>query len=133
MRNQTRQARFKPAAAAVLLLLILSPSVHAQKTLPAATVHLKFVDIRGEELKEVTITSFRTNAEGSKNWASTFHDHSAANIPFGTYYLRAFKTGFYSTDRIVPVYLNDVWAVVQLNVGEENGPARYVLKGTILR
>jgi hypothetical protein len=96
-----------------------------------ATVHLKFVDFRGDDLGDGTVEVFK-DVYGTKNLASRFIANQAKNVLFGTYRIRVYKKLFSSSERIILVNQPDVWAVIQLNVSEENGPLLYTIAGKVV-
>ena len=112
-----------------LLVLLNCALTVGQPLRPAATVHLKFVSFRGDDLGIGIVTLF--DDESSKRFAYRFGDNEARNIPYGTYHLQAHKLYFSQIDRTILVYQKDVWAVVQLNVDEENGSLHYRLQGRV--
>ena len=67
-----------------------------------------------------------------KNLASKFIDNQATNVLFGTYRIRVYKKFFSASERTILVNQPDVWAVIQLNVGEENGPLLYTVAGKVV-
>src|SRR5438270_2000771 len=95
-----------------------------------ATVHLKFVDFRGDDLSDGTVEVFK-DVYGSKNLASRFIGNQAKNVLFGTYHIRVYKKLFSPSERTILVNQPDVWAVIQLNVSEENGPLLYTISGKV--
>jgi hypothetical protein len=98
-----------------------------------ATVHLKLVDFRGGDLGDGTVQVFKDQYdESKKNLASRFRANQAENVLFGTYRIRVHKKLFSSSERIILVNQTDVWAVIQLFVGEENGPLTYTVAGKVV-
>lgn len=97
----------------------------------SAMVHIILVSLRGDDLGTGTVASFKEENDGSRDLAPRFNNNTASNVPFGTYHLRAFKKGFSSSYRTVSVHQSEVWVVVQLNVGVENGPLPYTVSGTV--
>src|SRR5580698_3620417 len=96
-----------------------------------ATVHVILVSWQGKDLGVGTVLHFIEPNEGAKDLATAFRNNAASNVPFGEYKLRISKKYFDSIERTIPVYQNEVWAVVQLRVGEENGPLHYTLSGRV--
>jgi len=98
-----------------------------------ATVHLKLVDFRGEDLGDGTVEIFRDAfGESKKNLASRFTANTAQNVLFGTYRIRVYKKQFSFAERTILVNQPNVWAVMQLYVGEENGPLKYTIAGKVV-
>jgi hypothetical protein len=121
--------RLRWLVVAVTAALLMCPLTSGEQPRRTATVHLRFVDYRGNDPGIGVVTQF--DDESSKKFAYRFGDNVARNIPFGTYHLQAHKLLFAHTDRTIPAYQRNVWAVIQLNVDEENGPLRYRLEGTV--
>ncbi len=96
-----------------------------------ATVHLKLVNFRGDDLGDGTVDVFK-DVYGSKNLASKFTANQAKNVLFGTYRIRVYKKMFSASERTLLVNQPDVWAVIQLNVSEENGPLLYTIAGKVV-
>lgn len=114
----------------VLTLLCLLASGQMAET-RTATVHLKLVNFRGDDLGDGTVEVFK-DVYGSKNLASRFTANQAKNVLFGTYRIRVYKKLFSASERTILVNQPDVWAVIQLHVGEENGPLLYTIAGKVL-
>jgi hypothetical protein len=113
-------------------VLLLPADLSAQATAErAATVCVKVVDPRGEDISDPTVTQFRSQDDPSRNFSSRFSQGVAVKIPFGTYELKVHGVGFWPAVRTVEVYSPDVWAVVELLPGEEGGPTRYTLNGVL--
>jgi hypothetical protein len=112
----------------ILFYLIASGQMAETRT---ATVHLKFVDFRGDDLGDGTVEVFK-DVYGSKNLASRFIGNQAKNVLFGTYRIRVYKKLFSPSERTILVNQPDVWAVIQLNVSEENGPLLYTISGKVV-
>jgi hypothetical protein len=111
-----------------LFCLIASGQMPETRT---ATVHLKLVDFRGEDLGDGTVQVFKEEY-GSKNLASRFSTNTARNVLFGTYHLRIHKVGFFPSERTILVNQPNVWAVIQLYVSEENRPLTYTVAGKVV-
>jgi len=111
-----------------VFVLSCSPAFSQQPS-ETATVHLKFVDSRGEDLGVGTVTLFQDG--NAANFAGRFKNNVAADVPFGSYHLKAFQQNFYTAERITRVYQREVWAVIQLTIGQEGGPLLYHLAGTL--
>jgi hypothetical protein len=94
-------------------------------------VHIVLVDISGHDLGIATVTSFQQKTTAAPELRSSFKDNTASGISFGTYNLRVFTKGYFSADRSILVHQSEVWVVVQLDVGEENGPLPYRITGTV--
>jgi hypothetical protein len=113
-----------------LFCLIASGQMAETRT---ATVHLKLVDFRGEDLGNGTVQVFRdAHDESKKNLASQFSANTAQNVVFGTYLIRVYKKSFSASERTILVNQPNVWAVIQLYVGEENGPLTYTVAGKVV-
>lgn len=113
-----------------LFCLIASGQMAETRT---ATVHLKLVDFRGEDLGDGTVQVFRDAYDQSKkNLASRFSANTAQNVLFGTYRIRVYKKSFSASERTILVNQPNVWAVIQLYVGEENGPLTYTIAGKVV-
>jgi hypothetical protein len=98
-----------------------------------ATVHLKLVNFRGDDLGDGTVSLFKHEYDDSKkNLASKFTANKAQNVLFGTYHIRVYKKLFSPSERTILVNQPDVWAVIQLNVSEENGPLLYTIAGKVV-
>src|SRR5207248_1467865 len=109
--------------------ILSCPSAFSQQHNEAATVHLKFVDSRGQDLGAGRVTLFQS--ADSVNFAARFQNNVAADIPFGLYRLKAYQQNFYTVEQTIRIYQREVWAVIQLTVGQEGGPLLYHLIGTI--
>jgi hypothetical protein len=138
--------RFLSRASALVFLILSGLSVLGQSNDPTAIVHLKFVNLLGEDISDLgegKIDIFE--AVDSKNFARSFAHNAAKGIPFGVYRLRARLNCVYPArnnkdkscyvfdyaDYIVNVFQPEVWVVVQLDVTIENGPLRYQIAGTL--
>jgi hypothetical protein len=102
-----------------LIIMQMSPS-SAQKRDQTASVHILVVDGTGQDLGKGVISSFMRISD-SQEFSSTFHDNSASPIPYGIYHLKVFATGFYSAERTVQVFGQDVWVVIALAPGGIDG------------
>ena len=111
-----------------LFFLIASSQMPETRT---ATVHIKLVDFRGDDLGDGTVEVFK-DVYGSKNLASRFTANQAKNVLFGTYRIRVYKKLFSASERTILVNQPDVWAVIQLYVSEENGPLTYTVAGKVV-
>jgi hypothetical protein len=111
-----------------LFCLVASGQMAETRT---ATVHLKLVDFRGEDLGDGTVEVFK-DVYGSKNLASRFTANQAKSVLFGTYRIRVYKKLFSTSERTILVNQPNVWAVIQLYVGEENGPLIYSIAGKVV-
>ena len=114
----------------VLTLFCLLASGQMAET-RTATVHLKLVNFRGDDLGGGTVEVFQ-DVYGSKNLASRFTANQAKNVLFGTYRIRVYKKSFSASERTILVNQPNVWAVIQLYVGEENGPLTYTVAGKVV-
>jgi len=119
-------------SALVVFLLLLVCSL-GQGQPRKATVHIRIVDSSGRDLGEPTVTLFR--AEGDqRDFGSRFRKGSATGLPFGLYKLRAHTKGFWSAERQVRVFQDDVWVVLSLEMGVGElpaGPPTYTLSGRL--
>jgi hypothetical protein len=111
-----------------LFCLIASGQMAETRT---ATVHLKLVDFRGDDLGNGRVEVFK-DVYGSKNLASRFTANQAKNVLFGTYRIRVYKKLFSASERTILVNQPDVWAVIQLNFSEENGALLYTIAGKVV-
>src|ERR1700739_58115 len=96
----------------VLTLFCLLASGQMAET-RTATVHLKLVNFRGDDLGGGTVEVFQ-DVYGSKNLASRFTANQAKNVLFGTYRIRVYKKSFSASERTILVNQPNVWAVIQL-------------------
>lgn len=113
-----------------LVFLIGLSSARGQDPHKPANIHLRIVDHSGEDLGDAKVTEFRANANG-KDFSARFQHNNASSVPYGVYHLRAHATGFYSAERDVQVFQPDVWVVLGLTLGEEGGPSRFSIEGTV--
>jgi hypothetical protein len=119
-------------AGGVIVVVALATLLNSQAP-PAqtATVHVRLVTPRGEQMVgETDVRAFKSYDNG-QDLASTFRNGVAAAVPFGTYRLQAYTTGFWSTEIDVSVTTSDVWVVTSLEPGTEGGPLRYQLRGRV--
>jgi len=85
-----------------------------------ATVHVRIVSFVGEDLGSPRIRRFQSLTTG-QDLASRFQNGAASNVPFGEYRIDASQTGFSSAQRNVSVYQNEVWVILGLDVGTNDG------------
>src|SRR6266446_594872 len=115
----------------VSLLLLVCGSGQGQPR--KATVHIRIVDSSGQDIGEPTVTLFRTEGD-QQDFGSRFRKGSATGLPFGLYKLRARTKGFWSAERQVRVFQDDVWVVLSLELGVGElpaGPPTYTLSGRL--
>jgi len=124
---RTRQIKLSFLYFVIGLLTINAQQVSSRM----ATVHIILLNSQGDDVGIGTVASFQEENEGSKDLRSRFKDNNASSIPFGTYHLRVFTKGYSSAYRTVSVHQREVWVVVQLNVGQEDGPLFFTISGTI--
>jgi hypothetical protein len=115
----------------ILACLVVILPANGGQSPRVATVHVILVNFYGIDVGTGSVSHFIEDNEGSKDLASTFENNTAFNVPFGKYHLRVFKENYYSTDRTVQVNQNELWVVVQLRVGEEDGPFLYTVSGRV--
>jgi hypothetical protein len=101
----------------------------------SATVHLQAVSISGVDLGDVKVELFEPIATvygaPTKNFAGRFRGNTAFQIPTGLYRLRAYKPGFYSSERYVRVYQPEIWVIVGLEFGSEATTVAQKLTGKV--
>ena len=100
-----------------------------------ATVHIRIVDHSGQDLGAPEVSLFRSEDKG-QDFTSRFRilRSTATGIPFGIYKLRAYAPGFWSGERQVRVFQDDVWVVLSLELGMgklEGGLSTYTLSGRV--
>ena len=108
----------------MLTFLARCPYLAGQDRKYEATVHLKIVAVDGSDLGRAKVAMFKkkfVQLSSDREMASRFKNNSIDQVPFGTYRLKVYATGFYETEREVQVFAPEVWVVVQLQVGEEVG------------
>lgn len=115
----------KPAFIAPLLVLFLvsynsigQNSEHQSLEHAKARVRIVLKDRVGHDLGGGIVVSFKSRGNG-KDFAKNFHVNDASEIPFGSYDLEVYKTGWFTTWRTVDVYAPEVWVLVGLEVGTE--------------
>jgi hypothetical protein len=124
----------------ILLLVALNTLMFSDHIEPgglpkAATVRIILVDCGGHDLgQKVEVEEFRDVATGGPDAAHLFRQNIGTGVPFGTYRLRVRTTGFWSAERQVRVYQNDVWVVETLELGmgaKEAGLPTSALSGRV--
>lgn len=100
------------------------------KPLPTAIVHIVTVDVSGNEIPSATVTRFEPLDDQPK-FKGKFVSGTAQKVPYGMYRLRASANNFWSSERQVTVLQPEVWVVIELQFGVENGPPRSDLKGVV--
>ncbi len=121
-------------SALVVFLLLLVCSL-GQGQSRKATVHIRIVDNSGQDLGDPEVSLFRSEDDG-QDFASRFRilRGSATGLPFGIYKLRARTHGYWSAERQVRVFQDDVWVVLSLELGMgklEGGLSTYTLSGRV--
>ena len=123
------------------ILMILNwphASTGQESTLPQlkqakAQVHILLTDGSSRDIGEGVIASFKSRTTG-KDFAKEFRENRATAIPYDSYDLKVYRTGFSTAWRSVDVYAPEIWVLVGLRVGEELPEfpaARHTLNGTI--
>jgi hypothetical protein len=96
-----------------------------------ATVEIRAFEANGRPLAAPNVDTF-ISLENNKDYAKSFHDGSAAEVPFGDYRIEVGLPFYYSERQFVGVYQKSVTIVVGLEFGHEAFGAPHTLRGRVV-
>ncbi len=117
---------------AAIAFLTFSLQAIASTSDPQATLRIKIVSQSGNDLGIAEVTSLRRIYPAiDRERRAEFKGNVMSGLPYGTYRIRLHAKGFRTVEREVQIYQPEVWAVLQLQIGEEGGPSLFDVNGHI--